>query len=258
MSSALYSQLSRLSPQTLAELATELRTRIARTSAGRKIYSLYPESGSLSRHNYPKHCEFFSAGSRHHERAFIGGNRTGKSFCIGYEATCHLIGWYPDWWQGARFGRAISCWAAGEDAKAVRESLQPTLMGAPEAIGTGLIPAEAILRKGGRSGIPDALDFVEVRHKSGAASRLVFKAYEQGRESFQASRVDVVLLDEEPPLAIYTEALTRTLATDGSPDNGHVLCAFTPLKGVSETVLQFLPGGQFPSTPELRQQAWGW
>ncbi|HLX18444.1 MAG TPA: terminase family protein [Bradyrhizobium sp.] len=198
---------------------------------------------------YGTHC-YETGGVIHHN--------TGKSFCIGYEGTCHLIGWYPDWWTGRRFNRPVIGWAAGEDAKAVRESLQPTLCGPAEARGTGLIPGEMILRSPTRSGIPDAIDFVEVNHSSGGRSRLVFKAYEQGRESFQASRIDFALLDEEPPLHIYTETLTRTLSTVPGEANGLVLCAFTPLKGVSETVLQFLPGGAYPATEELRKQAWGW
>ena len=168
-----------------------------------------------------------------------------------------MIGWYPDWWAGHRFNRPIVCWAAGEDGKAVRESLQPTLMGPPEAQGTGLVPAETIVRATARGGVPDAIDSAEIRHSSGGVSRLVFKAYEQGRESFQAAKIDIGLCDEEPPLAIYTELLTRTMSTVPGEPNGHVLCAFTPLRGVSQTVLRFLPGGAYPATLELRKQAWG-
>lgn len=241
-----------------AEQELRLLTELATRKARRKIYELYPETGALSRHNYDKHMEFFAAGSLHNERAFIGGNRTGKSFCIGYEGTCHMIGWYPPWWEGRRFDRPVTCWAAGEDSKAVRESLQPTLVGPTENRGTGLIPGDMLQKVTMRGGIPDAIDFVQVAHSRGGNSRLVFKAYEQGRESFQASQVDVILLDEEPPLAIYTEALTRTLATVPGMPNGMVMCAFTPLKGISETVLQFLPGGAYPATEELRKAAWGW
>jgi phage terminase large subunit-like protein len=136
--------------------------------------------------------------------------------------------------------------------------LQPTLLGPAEARGTGLIPRDCIVRSPTRGGVPDAVDFVEVRHTSGAMSRLVFKSYDQGRESFQASQVDVMLLDEEPPLGIYIEALTRTLSTVPGEANGTVICAFTPLRGISDTVLHFLPGGAYPATPELRLTAWGW
>ncbi len=250
--------LSALPLDVRLKMLAENRRRITEAERGRKLYSLYPDDGPLSRHNYVKHMEFFAAGAVHAERAFIGANRSGKSFCIGYEASLHLIGWYPHWWIGRRFDRPIVAWAAGEDSKAVRESLQPTLAGPADARGTGLIPAANIKRCPTRGGIPDAIDFVEVEHSSGGSSRLVFKAYEQGRESFQASRVDVIMLDEEPPLPIYTEALTRTMSTRPGDQNGIVMCAFTPLKGISDTVLQFLPGGAYPATEALRLTAWGW
>lgn len=242
----------------LALCLAEQARRSTKAARGRRIFGLYPDEGPLRRELYGKHTEFFAAGAQHNERAFIGGNRTGKSFCICYEGTCHLTGWYPPWWVGRRFNRPIVAWAAGEDVKAVRESLQPTLMGPAEARGTGLIPADAIRRSPSRSGVPDAVDFVEISHSSGGTSRLLFKAYEQGRESFQASAVDIGLLDEEPPLPVYTEMLTRTLSTTPGDPNGLVLCAFTPLKGISATVLQFLPGGAYPATEELRKTAWGW
>jgi phage terminase large subunit-like protein len=144
--------------------------------------------------------------------------------------------------------------------KAVCESLQPTLLGPAERRGTGLIPARALVRYRTRGGVPDAIDFVEMRYRDSRSefSRLVIKSYDQGRESFQASGIKPLIFDEEPPLSIYTEGLTRTLSTVPGERNGIVRCAFTPLKGVSETVLQFLPGGAFPATEELQRQAWGW
>lgn len=241
-----------LSAEALATLeAAERRLR---------LYGLYPEEGPLRRELYVKHMEFFAAGAVHDERAFVGGNRTGKSFCICYEGVCHLIGYYPTWWAGRRYKEPIIAWAAGEDVKAVRESLQPTLLGPAEARGTGLIPGDALVRSPNRGGIPDAIDFVEVRYRDSKteSSRAVLKSYDQGRESFESARVDVVLLDEEPPLDIYTACLTRTMSTVPGVRNGLVMCAFTPLRGVSATVLQFLPGGAYPATEELRREAWGW
>lgn len=175
-----------------------------------------------------------------------------------YEATLHLTGKYPGWWKGRKFTRPTVVWAAGEDVKAVRESIQPAFLGPAEDKGTGLIPRDLLLRSPNRSGVPDAVDFIEVRHDTGGTSRLLFKAYEQGRESFQSTRIDVGLLDEEPPLPIYTEVLTRTLSTVPGERNGTVICSFTPLKGISGTVLSFLPGGGFPATEEDRLKAWGW
>lgn len=208
-----------------------------------KLFRLYPDEGPLRRELYPKHMEFFTAGAVHQERAFIAGNRVGKTVAGCYELTCHLVGWYPHWWTGRRFNRPISAWASGEDTKAVRESLQITLLGPSSAIGTGLIPGESIVGTTARGGVPEAVDAAAVRHADGV-SRLVFKTYDQGRESFQASKVDVMLFDEEPPLSIYTEGLTRTMSTVPGEASGLVMCTFTPLKGLSGVVLSYMPGGR--------------
>ncbi len=223
-----------------------------------KLFGFYPDSGPLRRELYAKHMEHYAAGRLHDERMVVGANRSGKSFCLAYEATLHMIGWYPPWWEGRRFDHPVVCWASGEDAKSVRESLQRHFLGPPEAIGTGLIPADTIERTAARSGIPDAIDLVQVRRYSGGISRLLFKAYEMGREAYQAAGVDIVLNDEEPPIAIYTEAFTRTIATTPGRRNGMVVTGFTPLKGATELALSFLPGGRLPSTEELRKAAWGW
>jgi hypothetical protein len=50
--------------------------------AENRLLLVYPDDGPLRRELYPKHAEFFAAGAAHDERAFIGGNRTGKSFCV--------------------------------------------------------------------------------------------------------------------------------------------------------------------------------
>ena len=78
-------------------------------------------------------------------------------------------------------------------------------------------------------------------HVSGAVSVLGFKSYVQQRESFQGTAQHVILLDEEAPIDIRTECLLRTMTVDGI-----VMHTFTPLQGLSETVLQFLPDGQLP------------
>ncbi len=211
----------------------------------RKLYSYYPDEGPLRRELYPKHMEFFAAGKIHTERAIIAGNRVGKTTCTCYEATCHMIGWYPKWWDGRRFNRPVTAWFAGEDAKAVRESLQGKLLGKPDALGTGLIPFESIVGKPtAKSGVPEAYDAFNVKHPAGGQSRGLLKAYDQGRESFQAAEVDIMVFDEEPPMPVYTEGLTRVMSTKPGQSNGIVMAGFTPLRGLSAVVLLYLPGGK--------------
>jgi phage terminase large subunit-like protein len=226
------------------EIAQWAREELSRRPNTRKLYGMYPDEGPLRRELYPKHLEFFAAGAIHQERAFIAGNRVGKTAAGSYEVACHAIGYYPHWWIGKRFDRAVSIWVAGEDTKAVRESLQETLFGPPGMIGTGMIPADMIVSTMARSGVPGAIDVATIKNFNGHTSRLLFKTYDQGRESFQASKVDVMMFDEEPPMPIYTEGITRTMSTVPGQPSGIVMCTFTPLKGLSAVVLSYMPGGQ--------------
>ena len=59
-------------------------------------------------------------------------------------------------------------------------------------------------------GTPDLLDIIRVNHVSGGTSIIGLKTYAAGREKFQGETLQWVWLDEEPPIDIYTEALTRT------------------------------------------------
>lgn len=207
-----------------------------------KLYSYYPDTGPLRRELYAKHCEFFAAGAREKERCMLAANRVGKSEGVGgYEVTLHLTGEYPAWWIGHRFTKPTKWWAAGDTAKTVRDIIQAKLLGPPgdkAAEGTGLIPAANIIRTTPKQGIADAIEHIYVKHKSGGTSVIQLKSYDQGREAFQGTEQDGVWLDEEPPLTIYTECVIRTMTT-----NGLVLCTFTPLEGLSETVLHYLPDG---------------
>jgi phage terminase large subunit-like protein len=82
---------------------------------------------------------------------------------------------------------------------------------------------------------------VHVHLASGGASTTAFKTYEAGREAFQSATVHVMWLDEEPDFPIYVEALMCTATTGGI-----VLATFTPLRGLQETALHFLPGRKVP------------
>lgn len=255
-----FGQLAQMTPEQVAELPpAEFARLVALVDAEQshfdrtKIDRLFPDEGPLRRELYTKHVEFFAAGATYDQRAFIAANRVGKSLAVCFELVHHLTGQYPNWWEGRRFNRAITAWAAGEDTKAVRESLQETLLGKVGEFGTGLIPADRIVSVAMRSGVPEAVDSVTIKNISGSNSRLVFKTYDQGRESFQASKVDVVLFDEEPPISIYTEGATRTMSTVPGQPNGLVMCAFTPLKGLSGVVLSFMPGGQTPKEGQQQE-----
>ena len=218
-----------------------------RRQSRRKILNYYPDTGRLRRELYVKHLGYFEAGARYRERLFLSANRVGKTEGVGlYELTLHLTGQYPDWWVGRRFDRAITAWAAGDTGKTVREILQSKLLGPLESMGTGLIPGDAIERVTRSSGVADAVDTIFVKHVAGGVSSCTLKSYDQRRESFQGTERDVILLDEEPPLDVYTECLLRTMT-----NNGMLMLTFTPLMGVSEVVMAFLPGGKLDGDNEV-------
>jgi phage terminase large subunit-like protein len=236
--------LTQLSPEARKHLLERLQADVREYDARHRFELIYPETGPLRRELYNKHMEFFAAGAEHQERAFIAGNRTGKTTAASFEMTCHLAGKYPQWWIGRRFNRPIVAWAAGEDAKQVRESVQAALFGEIGSDGTRMIPADLVISKTRRPGVPEAIDSALIRHVSGGQSRVVLKSYDQRREAFQGAKIDVGWADEEPPVGIYSEFLTRTMATVPGEKNGLLVCTFTPLKGLSGVVLLYLPVGR--------------
>ena len=186
---------------------------------------------------YPKQRDFHAAGAHYRERLLEAGNQTGKTFAGGAEVAMHMTGRYPDWWEGRRFDRPTTWLAGSETGELTRDGVQRILVGDPtkeEEWGSGAIPGDAIVSTGRAQGTKNALDNVVVRHVSGGLSSLLFKSYAQGRQRWQANTVDGVWFDEEPPLEIYTEGITRT-----NVSMGPVIVTFTPLLGMSAVVMRF-------------------
>lgn len=172
------------------------------------------------------------------ERACIAANRVGKTWGIGgYETALHLTGEYPDWWDGRRFDRPIEAWAAGDTSETTRDIVQNAMMGPLGDLGTGLLPAANIIGEPTkRAGVSGAMDTARIRHVSGGVSLLGFKSYDQGRKKFQGTAKHVCWCDEEPPSDVYDEMMLRLMTTDGI-----MIGTFTPLTGLSEIVLRYLP-----------------
>jgi len=101
-----------------------------------------------------------------------------------------------------------------------------------------MLPGAALLKVTRRQGIAEAVDQIYVRHVSGGTSVLTLKSYQEGRESCQGAGLDLVWLDEEAPSSIYDECLVRLMVNAGC-----IMSTFTPLKGLTDLVLRFLPGG---------------
>lgn len=187
---------------------------------------------------YAKQRAFHAEGSVHRERLLMAGNQLGKTYCGAAEAAIHLTGNYPDWWTGRRWDRPVRAWGGSKTGEVTRDGVQRYLIGEPKdegQWGTGMIPADNLLDWGRRQGVADALDNATVKHASGGTSTIGFKSYDQGRQKWQSETLDFVWFDEEPPMDIYMEGLTRTNATGGM-----TFITFTPLLGMSDVVAMFL------------------
>lgn len=202
-----------------------------------------PEETFYERSLYQKHLEFFRAGATHRERLAMMANRVGKTVMGGYETGLHLTGLYPHWWEGRRFTRPVRWWAAGKAQDTTRDIVQATLLGDIQGeaqnrrpTGTGTIPGAKLGKVTWKAGsVINCVDTIKVKHVSGGWSTLGFKAYSQGRGSFEGTAQHGVWCDEEPPEDVYGEIVIRTMTT-----NGLVLVTFTPLEGLSEVVKGFL------------------
>jgi phage terminase large subunit-like protein len=174
-------------------------------------------------------------------------NQIGKSTAGAYVTACHLTGLYPDWWEGHKFELPIYAWAAGVSNDTTRDILQTELFGLAEdeeGWGSGMVPRHTApqsnaTRRRGTTG--NTYDSVLVTHhhpvtgKANGHSRLGFKSYEMGEQKFYGRPVDWIWLDEQPPSNIYTQCITRTVAT-----NGYVMMTFTPEDGMTPVVHQFM------------------
>lgn len=231
-------RLATLTPQEREE-AVKLLGELDRRKRQRKFYTMYPDEGPFRRELYPKHIEFMSATKSFNEITFRAANRCGKTVAGAYAITTFATGLYPDWWEGRRFVKPTSIWVAGDTSKTVRDIIQVELLGKHDARGTGMIPGDCIVRCTPKAGVPDAIDSIYVKHfdKYGdqdGISQIGLKSYDQGRESFQGTAQDVIWLDEECPMNVYMECLTRTMTT-----NGLILLTFTPLMGLTDVVMLF-------------------
>lgn len=207
-----------------------------RHTEGRLVDQYFPADGPFRLELYPKHVEFFDAGKEYRERCFMAGNRVGKTIAGGIECVYHLTGDYPEWWEGRVFENPIRALAAGDTTQTTKDILQLKLLGDYYDMGGGLVPRAAIGPHTAKAGISQGIESIKIRHKSGGWSTLMFRSYEQGRKIFQGIELEFVWFDEEPPLEVYNEALIRTATT-----NGCSIITFTPLMGMSETVMSFLP-----------------
>lgn len=170
----------------------------------------------------------------------MAGNQLGKTLSAGAEVAIHATGRYPDWWQGKVFDKPGAMWVSGVTGESTRDNPQRILYGPLGAIGTGMVPKDAIKDHSTRRGLADALDTLVVRWGGGGdvqqgETQIGFKSYDQGREKWQGPTLLLVWFDEEPPADIHSEGVTRT-----SVGLGPIMLSFTPLLGMSDVVRRYL------------------
>lgn len=236
------------SPTAEALRLLELQRELTKYSA---VDTYFPATGPYRRELYKKHLEFFESGAHFRERAFIAGNRVGKTQAGAYEMTLHLTGEYPNWWTGRRFSHPVIAWASGDSSKTTRDIIQLALYGPTHACGTGMIPRDKILRVTAKTGIADCLETIYVQHVSGGVSEVGLKSYDQQREAFQGTNRHIIWLDEEPPYDVYVECLLRTMVV-----SGQVLITATPLQGMTEVMRFFIQPAEGDQSKFFVQATW--
>lgn len=188
-----------------------------------------------ARELYAAQLLHFNMGATYNQRTLKCANQIGKTTAGAIELVYHLTGNYPKWWQGKRFAHANNWWVVGETQTTVKQHIQPLLLGPFDDFGSGLVPRKCL----DSTSLTDAtktstkVESFRVNHISGEYSLVEFKSFDQGRTAFQSAQRNI-WLDEEPPLDVYTECLTRTISGD------YILyMTFTPLKGVTELLDKF-------------------
>lgn len=226
----------------VAEMERRLRRRKLLNSYG-KLYDHGKPFGPDNQGVYEWQRRFHDAGADFQQRCLMAANRVGKTQSAAAELAIHCTGRYPPWWEGVRFDHPVNCWTGSVTNKASKEIVQTALIGTEIAdrnspdFGTGWIPGDDIIDfKTRQAGLGDVIDSIVVRHTpTGGESRIGLLTYEQGRASWQGTSRDIVWFDEEPPMDVYSEGLTRVLDR-----NGVVFLTFTPLIGATAVVQSFM------------------
>jgi phage terminase large subunit-like protein len=228
---------------TLESLSTAEQSRLRELLKEKNDRILYNKIEHFKPYTWQK--ELANCTDIHKQVSAMCANQIGKSTAGAYITAAHLTGIYPEGWKGHKFKKPIYSWASGVSNDTTRDILQAELFGMAEdkeAWGTGMVPLSCIgttSRRRGATG--NTYDSVLIKHidpdtgKFNGWSRVGFKSYEMGEEKFFGRPVDWIWLDEQPPSNIYTQCITRTVATDG-----YVMCTFTPEDGITPMVHQFM------------------
>ena len=193
---------------------------------------------------YPWQKNFNKNTSSFEACMLMAGNQVGKSRTGCIIDAYHLLGDYPDDWEGHKFDSPPLVWCLGYSGEKTRDLLQKKIAGdldsSVKKMTGGYVPQERILGYKGMAGTTGAVREVTVEHKSGGASVIQFWSYSQGQHALMGDVVDWYHIDEEPEdHEIYPQVLTRTINGDRGR-GGRGILTFTPENGKTELVCQFM------------------
>ena len=240
-------QLAALSKTQKIEVIALLEAKLSKQKAVkyRTVFSSF----------YPWQKQFVRETAGHYECCLCAGNQIGKTYTGTTMDAIHLLGDYPDGWEGHKFEFAPHCWGLGFSIEKTRDLLQAALFG-PYANGEfkgGLVPKEKIVSWESATGTPNAMRTVRVEHKLGISS-IQFWSYSQGQHAIMGDVVDWFHIDEEPKdQTIRPQVLTRTVNGDRGR-GGRGIYTFTPENGRTDLVIQFM---DTPSSAQYFMQK-GW
>lgn len=226
--------LESMSMEQKSELISLMEEKLKRQNANRfmSVYNSF----------YDWQKEFVASTAEYHECCLCAANQIGKTYLGTDIDAMHLLGDYPDDWEGHRFDFAPSCWGLGYSMVKTRDLLQKALFGEFKSgeFEGGLVPKDRITSYESATGTPNAMRTVRVKHKSGKDSSIQFWSYSQGQHAIMGDVVDWVHIDEEPKdQSIRPQVLTRTINGDKGK-GGRVIYTFTPENGRTGLVIKFM------------------
>ena len=213
-----------------------------------KFYRLFPKF-------YPFQRDFIRSTHDYHETLLMAANQVGKTFTGTWIDSAHLLGDYPDDFDGYQFEHAPTIWCLGVTGEKARDLLQQPLFGhlVDGKFSGGLIPQERIVDYI-PSGTSRLANTVYVKHKTGNRSQVKFFSYSQGQHVLMGDVVDWAHIDEEPKdHTIRPQVLTR-LTNGDKGKGGRMILTFTPENGRTDLVVTFMDN---PSSSQQMIRA-GW
>ena len=173
---------------------------------------------------YPVFKEFHRLGKDASIRLLLAANRIGKTYSCLAEFAMHATATYPEDWEGYRYTKKnMTMWVGGLtgfEAEDLSKRLFEGSGGDPAFIHESLVLYRN--RKDRR---------YKIHNGNGGVTDIAIKTYggrEQQNElsTWKASKVDCILLDEQPTLSVFSECCMRIMNT-GPEDHGMIIIAAT-------------------------------